>query len=105
MSCEIGASECVSGGTPASQKNTWLPAHMLNAELDVLKTMRSVECPRRHDVSTVPSALATVAGAGPNNSAVVMKNVSETVMLAETDPVFIENEPVKSASPANSSHS
>ena len=34
-----------------------------------------------------------------------MKNVSDTVMLAETDPAFIENEPVSSASAANSSHS
>src|SRR5687768_16489861 len=78
---------------------------MLNAEFDVLKTIWSVECCRRHEDTTVPSAFATVAGAGPNSSAVVMKNVSETVMLAETDPVFIENDPVSSASAAKSSHS
>ena len=53
----------------------------------------------------VPIALARVAGAGPNSSAVVMKNVSETVTLAVTDPIFIENEPVSIASAANSSHS
>src|SRR5688572_7374390 len=97
ISCATGDTECVSGGTPDSQKNTWLPAHMLNAEFEVLKTMRSVECCRRHEDTTVPSAFATVAGAGPKSSAVVMKNVSETVMLAETDPVFIENDPVSSA--------
>ena len=44
--------------------------------------------------SSVSSAIASVAGAGPNSSAVVMKNVSETVTLAVIDAIFIENEPV-----------
>ena len=101
----MGDTECVSGGTPDSQKNVWLPAHMLNAEFEVLKMTRSTECFRRHEDTTVPNACATVAGAGPNSSAVVMKNVSETVMLALAGPAFIENEPVSSASAASSSHS
>ena len=79
---------------------------MLNAEFDVLKMTRSREClapPRGHH--RAQARLRNVAGAGPNSSAVVMKNVSETVTLAETDPIFIENEPVSSASAANNSHS
>src|SRR5688572_4796243 len=53
----------------------------------------------------LPSAMASVAGAGPNRSAVVMKKVSEMVTLADTDPIFIENEPVITASAAKKSHS
>jgi len=34
-----------------------------------------------------------------------MKNVSETVTLADTDATFIEKEPVSTARPAKSSHS
>ena len=34
-----------------------------------------------------------------------MKNVSAMVTLAYTDPIFIENEPVRIASAANTSHS
>jgi hypothetical protein len=45
-----------------------------------------------------------VAGAGPKSSAVEMKKVSETETLAETDAIFIENDPVSIASAANSSH-
>ena len=76
---------------------------LLNAEFEVLKRTRSSECFRRHEDTAVPNAFATVAGAGPKSSAVVMKNVSETVMLALADPAFMENVPVNSASAANTS--
>ncbi len=53
----------------------------------------------------MPSATARVAGAGPNSSAVVMKNVSEMVTLAEIDPIFSENEPAIAVRAAKISHS
>ena len=58
---------------------------------------------RRHDTMKVSSATASVAGAGPNSSAAVMKNVSETETLAEIDATFIENDPVRTASATNNS--
>ena len=71
----------------------------------VLNATRERSCPRRHEATEVPRAIASVAGAGPKRSAVVMKKVSAMVTLAYTDPIFMENEPVTIASAAKKSHS
>ena len=78
---------------------------MPSAVVAVLNATRSRSWPRRHDAIELPRAIASVAGAGPKSSAVVMKNVSAMVTLAVTDPIFIENDPVTTASAAKNSHS
>ena len=60
----------------------------------MLNARRSPPWPRRREATSVLRATASVAGAGPKSSAVEMKNVSEIVTLAETVPIFIENDPV-----------
>ena len=51
------------------------------------------------------TATAIAAGAGPNKSASVMKNVSEIEIVATTDAILTLKMPVAIASAANSIHS
>ena len=105
ISAETGAADNASGGRPATRKNTFAEHQSESGGPAALKASLVQPSFRRHEMMTQSIASASVAGAGPNSSAEATTNVSETVMVAATDTNATLNEPVISASSANSAHS
>src|SRR5437016_1400355 len=70
----------------------------------MLNAIRCHLCPRRHETTKLSSATVIVAGAGPNNMADVIKNVSVTEIVADTDAIFMVNVPASRAIAAKRSH-
>src|SRR5437016_4273083 len=105
MSGPTATSLCAIGGIRATRKNACAPAHIETPVAAMLSAMRLQAWPRRHDISRLSTATAIAAGAGPNSSASVMKNVSEIEIVATTEATLTLKEPVAIASAANSIHS
>ena len=93
------------GETRAIRKKACAPAHIETAGAAMFSAIRRQAWPSRHDMIKLSAAMAIAAGAGPNNTASVMKNVSEIEMVATTDAILTLNDPMAIASAANSSHS
>src|SRR5919106_4037520 len=98
MNVATGAAPSATGPTPAIAKQTCAPAHSDRAGAAVLNATRTHGSRRRHEMRKLSTATAKVAGPGPNSTAVVMKNVSATEMLADTDAKFSLKEPATIAS-------
>src|SRR5688572_11677858 len=105
MSAPADAWPSESGGTRAIRKKTCAAAHSDSDGATALNASRVHPCPRRHDITTLSSASATVAGAGPNSSADVMTKVSDALIVASIEAILIVNDPVTSARKANAAHS
>src|SRR2546428_4947585 len=71
-----------SGATRAIRKKTRAATHSDSAGATALNATRVHPCPRRHDITTLSTASATAAGAGPNSSADVLTKVSATLIVA-----------------------
>src|ERR1041385_1220768 len=89
----IGAPLLASGATPLMAKQMLAATQSDSAGATVLNAMRERRSRRRHEIIRLSAATASAAGPGPNITAVVMKNVSATEMLAEIAAKFSLNEP------------
>src|SRR5213593_124876 len=105
MSDPTATSAWATGDTRAIRKNVCAPAHIETAGAAMFNAIRRQAWPSRHDMIKLSTATAIAAGAGPNSSASVMKNVSEIEIVATTDAILTLNDPVAIASAANSIHS
>ena len=105
MSAPAVAWPSESGGTRAIRKKTRAATHNDSAGAAALNASRVQPCPRRHDITMLSTASATVAGAGPNSSADVMTKVSDALIVASIEATRIVNDPVASARNANAAHS
>src|SRR5689334_8100084 len=105
MSDPTATSLWATGDARAIRKKVCAPTHMETAGAAMFNAMRREAWPSRHDMIRLSSATAIVAGAGPNSSASVIKNVSEIEIVATTEAILTLNDPVAIASAANSIHS
>src|SRR5437762_3015671 len=88
-STPTGANDSDRGAIFAITKNDCPATHNDSEHWAVLKATRIHECFRRSDEAKLSIATASVAGAGPNSSVEVMKNVSVTEIVARVAAIFI----------------
>src|SRR5262245_31293578 len=97
---------------PLSAKNTCAPHQNDSAGAAALNISRQIRIApsgsaalARYDITRLSMAIVTVAGAGPNSRAEVMKNVSEIENQTLVPAMRSGNRPVAMASTASISHS
>src|SRR5215831_17183948 len=102
-SVATGGVETASGGTPAERKKICAPVHIATAVDAVLNEICRAGIRRRHDTRKLFAAIASVAGPGPNSSAVVMTKVSSIAMFADTAAKLRRSVPVPIVSSTSAS--
>ena len=89
----IAACAIASGSTRANRKNVRAPPQMDSERAAVLNAIWRTGLPRRSENNSPLQATARVGGAGPNSSAVAIRNVSSIPTVADTDATFSRNQP------------
>ena len=89
---------------PAARKKAWEPTHIEMASAAVLNAIRDTVMRRPRQNRSAPAAIASVAGPGPNSSAIVKRNVSSSIaMFTDSEAKFNRNDRATIASPARAS--